>query len=62
MAPISIDIKRFVIIKFQDGWSQGKIAMDLNISRHNVQRILTNFQQHITLVDREEMMTDVKDY
>jgi len=57
MAPISIDIKRLVIIKFQDGWFQRKFAMDLNISRHGVKRILTKFQQHKNLVDREEMMT-----
>ena len=68
MAPISIDIKRFMIIKLKDGWFQRKIAMDLDISRHGVQKILTKFQRHKTLedlqnlVDREEMMTDVRDY
>ena len=31
MEPILIDIRRLVIIKFQDGWSQRKIVMDLNI-------------------------------
>jgi len=47
---------------------KNNIAMDLNISRHDVQRILTKFQQHKTLedlqkfVDRKEMMTDVNDY
>ena len=62
MAPIPIDTRRLVIIKFQDSLSQRKIAMDLNIFRHGVQRILTKFQQYKTLEDREEMMTDVKDY
>ena len=47
MAQISIDIRRLVIIKFQDNWSQRNITM--NISRHGVQRILTKFQQHKTL-------------
>ena len=61
MAPISIDIRRLVIIKFQDDRSQRKIIMDLNISRYGVQRILTKFQQHKTLKDFQ-MMTDVKDY
>ena len=51
MVSISIDTRRIVIIKFEDGWSQRKIAMDLNISRHSVQRILTKFQQHKTLED-----------
>jgi len=37
------------MIKFQDGWSQRKIAIDLNISRYCVQRILTKFQRHTTL-------------
>ena len=54
MAPISIDIRRLAIIKLQDGWSQRKIAMDLNISRHCVQRILTKFQQHKTLEDLQK--------
>ena len=49
MTQISIDIRRLVIIKFQDGWSLRKIAMDLNIFRYGVQRILTKFQQHKTL-------------
>ena len=45
-----------------------KIAMDLKISRHGAQRILTKFEKHITLenlkklVDHEEMMTDLKEY
>ena len=54
MVPISIDIRRLVIIKFQDGWSQRKITMDLNISRHGVQRILTKFQQHKTQEDLQK--------
>ena len=43
-----------MIIKFQDGWSLRKIAMDLNISRHGVQRILTKFQQYKTLEDLQK--------
>ena len=54
MAPISINIRRLVIIKFQDVWSQRKIAMDLNISKHGVQRILTKFQQYKTLEDLQK--------
>ena len=61
MASISNDI-RLVIMKFQDSCFQRKIAMDLNISRHGVQRILTKFQQQETLENLEEMMTDVKVY
>ena len=54
IAPISIDIRRLVIIKFQDGWSQRSISMNLNISRHGVQRILIKFQQHETLEDLQK--------
>ena len=54
MPPISIDMRILVIIKFQDGWSQRKIAMDLDISRHGVQRILTKFQQHKTPKDLQK--------
>jgi len=49
MGPISIDIGRLVIMKFQDGWSRKKIAMDLRISRYGVHRILTKFEKHTTL-------------
>ena len=68
MGPISIDIRRLLIIKFQDGLSQNKIAMDLKIFRHGVQRILTKFENMQLwktlkiLVDCEEMMTDLKEY
>ena len=54
MAPISIDTRSLVIIKFLDGWSQRKIAMDLIISRHGIQKILTKFQQHKTLEDLQK--------
>ena len=40
-----------MIIKFQDGWSKRKIAMELNISRHGVQKILTKFHQNKTPED-----------
>ena len=50
MAPMSTDIRKLVIIKFQDDWSQRKIAMGLNISTHGIQRKLTKFQ-HKTLED-----------
>jgi len=64
MVPISIDIRRLEIIKFQDGWSQRKIAMNLNISRHGVQSFnnIKLWKTFKNLVDRKEMMTGVKNY
>ena len=35
-------------LKFQDGWSQKNIAMDLKTSRHGVEKILTKFEKHAT--------------
>ena len=51
---MSIDIRRLVIIKFQDCWSEKKISMNLNIFKHGVQRNLTKFQEHKTLEDLQK--------
>jgi len=51
MGEIGIHVRKLVIIKMQNGWSQRKIAADLNISRHGVQRIITKFNAHNKVTD-----------
>ena len=51
MGKISLDVRKLVILKFQEGWSQRKISKDLNISRHGVQRIIVKFKVQHTLLD-----------
>jgi len=51
MGEIGIHIRKLVIIKMQDGWSQRKISEDLNILRHGVQRIITKFNPHNKVTD-----------
>ena len=43
MTKISLDIRKLVVQKLKDGWSQRKVAIDLNISRHAIQRIVLKF-------------------
>jgi len=38
-----------VVQKLNDCWSQRKVVIGLNISRHAIQRIVLKFQQHETL-------------
>ena len=49
MTKLSLDIRKLVLQKLKDGWSQRKVTIDLNISRHEIQRIVLKFQQHETL-------------
>ena len=49
MTKLSIDIRKLVVQKLKDGWSQRKVAIDLNISRHAIERFVLKFQQHETL-------------
>ena len=49
MAWLSIDIRKLVIQKLKYDLSQRKIAIQLNISRHTVYRVLLKFKQHKTL-------------
>ena len=51
MGEIGIHVQKLVIIKMQDDWWQRKIAADLNISRHGVQRIITKFNAHNKVTD-----------
>ena len=44
-----MDIRKLVIQKLRDGWSQRKIANLLNISRHAVQHIQLKFKTQKTL-------------
>ena len=46
MARLSIDIKKLVIQILKNGWSQRKIAIQLNISMHTVQRLQLQFKPH----------------
>ena len=39
MTKLSLDIRKLVVQKLKDGWSQRKVAIDLNISRHVIQRV-----------------------
>lgn len=49
MAKISIDIRKLVIKKLKEGFSQREVSKDLNISRNAVQNIIRKLQQHGTL-------------
>lgn len=49
MAKISIDIKKLVIKRLKEGYSQRKVSNEFNISRNAVQYILRKLQQHGTL-------------
>ena len=46
MTILSLDIRKLVVKKLKDGSSQSKVTIDLNISRHAIQRIVLKFQQH----------------
>ena len=49
MTKLSLDIRKLVVQKLKDNSSQRKVAIDLNISRHVIQRIVLKFQQYETL-------------
>ena len=49
MTKTSLDIRKLVVQKLKDGWSQRKVVIDLYISRHAIQRIVLKFQQNETL-------------
>ena len=51
MGKIGIHVQKLVIIKIQDDLSQRKIAADLNISRHGVQRVITKFNADNKVTD-----------
>jgi len=49
MTELSLDIRKLVVQKLEDGWSQRKVAINLNILRHAIQHIVVKFQQHEAL-------------
>ena len=51
MAWLSIDIKKLVIQKLKDGWSQRKIAIQLDISRHGDHKTLENIYKKKSPID-----------
>ena len=46
---LSLGIRKSVVQKLKDDWSQRQVAIDMNISRYAIQRIVRRFQQHETL-------------
>ena len=44
MVRLSIGIMKLLIQKLKDGWAQGKIAIQFNISRDPVQHFLLKFK------------------
>jgi len=51
MGRISMDVRKLVVKKINEGCSQIKIAKDLSISRRAVQNILKKLRDHNTIVD-----------
>ena len=51
MGRLSLDIRELVIQKLKQGWSQRKVAKELNISRNAVQYIILKLKRHNTLED-----------
>ena len=49
MGRISMDVRKLVIKKINEGWSQRKIAKDLSISRRAVQNILIKLRDYNTI-------------
>ena len=51
MGRISMDVRKLVVKKINESWSQRKIAKDLSISRRAVQNILIKLRDHNTIED-----------
>ena len=46
-----MDVRKLVVKKINEGWSQRKIAKDLSISRRAVQNIFMKLRDHNTIED-----------
>ena len=51
MNRISLDVRKLVVKKIIEGWSQRKIAKDPSISRRAVQNIFMKLRDHNTIED-----------
>ena len=49
MGKLSIDLKKLVVRKMAEGWSQRRIAKHLNISPCPVQNIIKKVKKHGTI-------------